>query len=102
MIPFESEIVFSSVFSIDMDMSLYSKKQEYLYFERFSVFSFIYFTRTSHKPLSLKLLDLQWNLLKRLKEKVKGHAQFVQKVTFEHLMDFKKNHYESWKYYKSC
>ena len=29
---------------------------------------------------------------------LKGNAQFVQKVTFEPLMDFKQNHYESWKY----
>ena len=36
------------------------------------------------------------------KTKVKGNAQFVQKVTFEPLMDFKQNHYGSWKYYKSC
>ena len=27
----------------------------------------------------------------------KGNAQFIQKVTFEPLMDFKENHYESWK-----
>ena len=33
---------------------------------------------------------------------LKGNAQFVQKVTFEPLMDFRQNHYESWKYYKSC
>ena len=33
---------------------------------------------------------------------VKGNAQFVQKVTFEPLMDFKQNHHRSWKYYKSC
>ena len=32
----------------------------------------------------------------------KGNAQFVQKVTFEPLTDFKQNHYGSWKYYKSC
>ena len=31
---------------------------------------------------------------------VKGNAQFVQKVTFEPLMDFKQNHCGSWKYYK--
>ena len=31
----------------------------------------------------------------------KGNAQFVEKVTFEPLMDFKQNHYGSWKYYKS-
>ena len=36
-----------------------------------------------------------------LKE-IKGNAQLVQKVTFELLMDFKQNHYENWKYYKSC
>ena len=26
---------------------------------------------------------------------IKGNAQFVQKVTFEPLMDFRKNHYVS-------
>ena len=31
----------------------------------------------------------------------KGNAQFVQKVTFEPLDEFKKT-YGSWKYYKSC
>ena len=33
---------------------------------------------------------------------IKGNVQFVQKVTLEPLMDFKQNHYGSWKYYKSC
>ena len=33
---------------------------------------------------------------------LKGNAQFFQKVTFEPLMDFKQNHYGSWKYYKNC
>ena len=33
---------------------------------------------------------------------LKGNMQFIQKVTFEPLMDFKQNHYGSWKYYKSC
>ena len=33
---------------------------------------------------------------------LKGNAQFVQKVTFEPLMDFIQNHYGSWKYYKTC
>ena len=32
----------------------------------------------------------------------KGNAQFVLKMTFRTLMDFKQNHYECWKYYKSC
>ena len=32
----------------------------------------------------------------------KGNAQFVQKVTFEPLIDSKQNHCGSWKYYKSC
>ena len=31
----------------------------------------------------------------------KGNAQFVQKVTFELLMDCKAGN-SSWKYYKSC
>ena len=35
-------------------------------------------------------------------KKSKGNAQFFQKVTFEPLMNFKQNHYGSWKYYKSC
>ena len=30
--------------------------------------------------------------------KLKGNAQFVEKVTFETLMDFKQNHHGSWKY----
>ena len=33
--------------------------------------------------------------------KFKGNVQFVQKVTFEPLMDFKQNHYGNWKYYES-
>ena len=33
--------------------------------------------------------------------KVKENAQFVQKVIFKPLMDFKQNHYAKWKYYKS-
>ena len=28
---------------------------------------------------------------------LQGNAQFVQKVSFEPLMDFKQNHYRSWK-----
>ena len=36
------------------------------------------------------------------REMLKGDAQFVQKVTFGTLTDFKQNHYGSWKYYKSC
>ena len=35
----------------------------------------------------------------RYKKPVKGNPQFVQKVTFEPLMDFKQNHYGSWKCY---
>ena len=31
--------------------------------------------------------------LARVRKNVKGNAQFVQKVTFEPLMDFKQNHY---------
>ena len=33
---------------------------------------------------------------------LKENAQFVKKLTFEPLMDFKRNHCKSWKYYKSC
>ena len=54
-----------------MDISFSSKKQEYLYFQKFLVYkalSVSYFTRTSNKHPSLKLLELKWNLLKRLKE----------------------------------
>ena len=36
------------------------------------------------------------------KKKKKANAQFVQKVTFEPSFDFKRSHYGSWKYYKSC
>ena len=32
----------------------------------------------------------------------KGNAQFIQKMTFELLMDFKQNHHGCWKYSKSC
>ena len=32
-----------------------------------------------------------------LKVAIKGNAQFVRKATFEPLMDFKQNHYGSWK-----
>ena len=32
---------------------------------------------------------------------IKGDALFVQKVIFELLMDFKQNHYGSWRYHKS-
>ena len=33
---------------------------------------------------------------------LKKHRIFVQKVTFEPMMDFKQKHYRSCKYYKSC
>ena len=74
MIPFENVIVFSSVFSIDMDMSLFSKKIRILYFQKFSVYKTVkvsYFTRTRNKFLSLKLCELKWNSLKQLREEVK-------------------------------
>ena len=29
----------------------------------------------------------------------RGNTRFIQKVTFEPLMDFKQNHHQSWKYY---
>ena len=35
-------------------------------------------------------------------ENFKGNTQFVQKMTFEPLIDFKQNHSGSWKYDKSC
>ena len=41
-------------------------------------------------------------LVKQTNAKLKGNAQFVKKMTFEPLMDFKQNYYGSWKYYKSC
>ena len=28
---------------------------------------------------------------------IKGNTQFIQKVTFEPLMEFKQNHYGNWK-----
>ena len=34
--------------------------------------------------------------------RLKGNAQFFQKVTFEPLMDFKQNHYGNRKYYKAA
>ena len=34
-------------------------------------------------------------------DELKGNAQFVQKVTFEPLMNFKLDHFGSWKCYKS-
>ena len=36
------------------------------------------------------------------KNKFKGNAQFVLKVTFEPLIDFKQNHYGNLECYKSC
>ena len=34
----------------------------------------------------------------KTRHSIKGNAQFVKKVTFEHLMDFKQNHYGSLKH----
>ena len=28
---------------------------------------------------------------------IKGNTQFIQKVTFKPLMEFKQNHYRNWK-----
>ena len=42
-----------------------------------------------------------WIFWKITQNHVKGNAQFVQKLTFESLMDYKQNHYGSWKYFKS-
>ena len=33
---------------------------------------------------------------------LKGNVQFVQKVTFDPLIDFKQNHYANRKCYKNC
>ena len=33
---------------------------------------------------------------------MKGNVQFFQKVTFEPLVDFKQNHYGSWKITKAA
>ena len=53
--------------------------------------------------MTSKMFPLSVVSLKFEKSQValKGNVQFVQKVTFEPLMDFKQNHYESCKYYKS-
>ena len=44
----------------------------------------------------------QIGCIETLSASIKGNAQFDGKVTFEPLLDFKQNHYGSWKYYKSC
>ena len=46
--------------------------------------------------------NLCWILKSTVSFALKGNAQFVQKVTFKPLMDFKQKHYGSWKYSKSC
>ena len=68
-----------------------SHKQKIAY--RYSLFSF-YAPNYIYLLHSLKISARKYFF--------KGNAQFVQKVTFEPLMDFKQKHYGSWKYYKSC
>ena len=42
-----------------------------------------------------------YNLNRYIANILKRNAQFVQKVTFGPLMNFKQNHYGRWKYYKN-
>ena len=56
--------------------------------------------------ISISILSLIWSLRPTLYCKIfaelnliKGNAQFLQKVTFEPLIDFKQNHYGNWKCY---
>ena len=53
------------------------------------------------EALALNKWD-EWYEIYLQNKKFKSNAQFVQKVTFKPLMNFKQNHYGSWKYYKSC
>ena len=54
---------FLQFFSIDIDMSLFSEKNKNIF-----TVNVFYFTKTSKERPSLKLLELKWNLSKRLKE----------------------------------
>ena len=49
-------------------MFLFSKNKNIFIFKTFQFTKQPMFTRTSNKCTSLKLLELKWNLLKRLKE----------------------------------
>ena len=54
-----------------MNMTLFWKIEEYLYFQKFSVYKTVnafYFTRTSNKRPSMKISELERNLLKGLKK----------------------------------
>ena len=57
---------------------------------------FLFYKSIYDGVYNYKALDSNYS-----QSKLKGHVQFVQKVIFEPLMDFKQNHYGSWKYYKS-
>ena len=69
---------------VNLEKVLYRCFKEY-----FSLKVSINFTR---KLQQVNFINLQ----------VKEDVQFVQKVTFEPLIDFKQNHYGNWKCYKSC
>ena len=64
---------FLQFFPTDMDMSLFSKKNKNICIFKSFQFTkqsvFFWFTKTSNKGPSLKLLVLKWNLLKQLKER---------------------------------
>ena len=61
------------------------------------IFKSTYFEEHLHTAVSENVF------MKLRKVKIfKGNTQFVQKVTFKPLMDFKQNYYGSWKYYKCC
>ena len=54
-----------------MNMTLFWKIEEYLYFQKFSVYKAVnvfYFTRTSNKRPSMNISELERNLLKGLKK----------------------------------
>ena len=71
----------------------------YFYFNQLAQKQF--FTGVSKNTFSLKISQENVrNFIINLQ--VKGNAQFVQKVTFEALIDFKQNHYANRKCYKSC
>ena len=59
--------------------------------------------RRSKEYFSLKVLKISQENFNKfiINLQVKGNAQFVQKVTFEPLIDFKQNHYANRKCYKS-
>ena len=70
----------------------------------FYFYFLFYFYRCFKEYFSLITLEISQenfhNFIINLQ--VKGNAQFVKKVTFEPLIDFKQNHYAKWKCYKNC